>query len=248
MHHLSMESQEQSICRLCKQKSKLLRSHIIPKFVYKPCIDENNKNRFWVLSMHPEKSGRYEQRQITERMLCNSCESLIGKFETYASKLFNVQTKVPPYREGMFVVIPEVNYTKIRLFYLSILWRMSVSKHSFFDSVSLGKHEDILRKILLSGKAPPPEKYSFFCAIPLVEDTFHADWILQPQRITYKNQTAYRVLLNGILVVFMVSCAPALASIRPLILQEDGMWTFICKPVEEIEYIKNWIVASQITP
>ncbi len=234
----------QHACHLCHKVSGLSRSHIIPKFVYKPCLYKNDKNRFWVLSSNPESPERPEQRQIRERILCKSCEIHVGKYETYASKLFNLSIK-DPYQEGKLISFPQVDYTSIRLFYLSILWRMSVSNHSFFDEVNLGKHEQILRKKLLAGEAPASDRYSFWCTVPLVEGNFHSDWILQPQRIKLAGQTAYRMILNGILVIFMVSCTRVPSSLRPLILEREGTWRLLVKPAEEIEFLKSWILATQ---
>lgn len=235
----------QPVCRLCQQESKLLRSHIIPKFVMKECLDTANKNRYWVLSSDPEKSERLEQRHVTERLLCAECEQSFSRYEAYASRYFKVDSGQPPLRDGSFYTFPHVDYTSIRLFYLSILWRMSVSHHPFFRTVSLGKHEDILRKHLLSGKAPTPYRYSFWCTVPLVKGHFHTDWVQEPHRIKIAGQTAYPIVLNGILVVFMVSCRPAPKALRPLILGEDGVWRFEFKPVEEIGYLKKWIIATQ---
>ena len=50
------------------------------------------------------------------------------------------------------------------MFHLSLLWRMSVSKHPYFKEVSLGPHEEVLRRMLLEALPGEPDQPPSFSA------------------------------------------------------------------------------------
>jgi hypothetical protein len=50
------------------------------------------------------------------------------------------------------------------MFHLSLLWRMSVSKHPYFKEVSLGPHEEVLRRMLLEARPGEPDQPPSFSA------------------------------------------------------------------------------------
>jgi hypothetical protein len=73
------------ICKLCNNPSKLVQSHIIPKFVFK-WLEETSATghvRF------AQNVNRRVQDSFKENLLCRNCEDLFNSWETdFANKLF----------------------------------------------------------------------------------------------------------------------------------------------------------------
>jgi hypothetical protein len=57
------------------------------------------------------------------------------------------------------VVIQNLQYDKLKLFLMSLLWRMGISKLPFFKQVDLGLHLEKLRLALLGEDPLPAERY-----------------------------------------------------------------------------------------
>ena len=56
----------------------------------------------------------------------------------------------------------DVDYQRLKLFFLSVLWRAHWSSDWFFRNVDLGPHEPIIADFIKRGVAPPPEVYSVY--------------------------------------------------------------------------------------
>ena len=118
------------VCKLCKKDKKLLNSHIIPEFIYKPLYDE--KHRFHVISTYKTKHKPIEQKGIREKLLCADCEQHLSAYEGYAKKVLFGGVQISVQKENGGIVISEINYKYFKLFQLSILWRASVSNLKMF--------------------------------------------------------------------------------------------------------------------
>lgn len=82
-------------------------------------------------------------------ILCPKCEEMLGPWDQYGIEftrrpvtMFN--STMPP---GTTRVIQthEVNYTRLKLFVLSVLWRAHWASHELFSNVRLGPFEETLR-------------------------------------------------------------------------------------------------------
>ena len=126
------------ICYLCKKKSELKKSHIIPEFVYKDLYD--SKHRFHVLSTLKETPRPIEQKGIKEKLLCGSgkCEQQLSIYEKYAKEVLMGGVEITVKDEGDIIFVSDVDYQKFKLFQLSILWRASICNDKMFSRVELG--------------------------------------------------------------------------------------------------------------
>ena len=83
-------------------------------------------------------------------MLCQSCETKLSKWETYARGLLTGGTLLQYRREGTITWVEGIDYSRFKLFQLSILWRAGVTTREFFSKVTLGPHAERLREMLLA--------------------------------------------------------------------------------------------------
>ena len=82
----SVRDRDMPKCKLCGEEKKLLKSHIIPEFMYKPLYDGNS--RFKCISTAPKIPTMPKQKGDWERLLCKECELHISKFEGYVFQYY----------------------------------------------------------------------------------------------------------------------------------------------------------------
>jgi len=66
-----------------------------------------------------------------------------------------------------------IDYKLFKLFQLSLLWRAGVSDRPIFKEVALGRHQEILRRMLLDDD--PGESHKYGC-IMLAAITMESLW------------------------------------------------------------------------
>ena len=135
-------------CKLCQRQAKLVASHIIPEFLYKTLYD--SKHRFQQVSADPAVSNQYKQKGFREPLLCEDCEQRLSVSEQYMSKLLNGGVPTIVSLDGRRIRFRDIDYNKLKLFQISILWRAGVSSLPVFSQVQLGPHEPRLRHDLLT--------------------------------------------------------------------------------------------------
>ena len=89
------------------------------------------------ISSHADKRDKFAQKGLREKLLCDKCELHMSKWEDYACRvLFDDQAKLLSKSEQA-IHLHRIDYSKFRLFLLSLLWRMSAAKDEFWREVQL---------------------------------------------------------------------------------------------------------------
>src|SRR5690554_5125250 len=156
------------ICKLCGEKNKLIKAHIIPKFMYKKMKDVNRSfyEVKYDLVTKKEKCKKVQIEDYDEYILCDNCDNKIlgGIYESYAKKAMyggNLPEEISPKCKNYqnlddgfeYSVCSDFDCQKLKKFYLSILWRASITNRPFFNQVNLGeKHEERIRRILYNNE------------------------------------------------------------------------------------------------
>jgi hypothetical protein len=179
-------------CKLCKLPRTLQESHIIPKFIYKPLRDDKNRmQRFSIIDSNEKKYKKRKPIQdgLKEHLLCIDCEQLLNdKYEKYFKTAWFDEKKCPETIPSEGIKITGLNYSKFKLFHLSVLFRASVSSLPEFNEVNLGPHENTLREILLNDAHVPDTKYTVVChAITKIDNQIHLGLITSPFRLRQPN-------------------------------------------------------------
>jgi len=144
------------ICRLCLQQKKLVKAHIIPKWVFKN-LYPSPKNIDGRLIMVDTKTPYSKRKPIgiyDNSILCKECDREIGKYDDYAKKIFlDTQLKNHASLKEAYLIQNIKDIPKIKLFFVSLLWRASVSGLKEFKKINLGNYENKFRKILFNNKS-----------------------------------------------------------------------------------------------
>ncbi len=220
-------------CSLCQREAKLCDSHIIPEFMYKPVYD--SKHRMHSVSSSPDKPTSYEQKGLREKLLCSDCEQYLGRFENYAKRTLTGENKVSwtarrNYVEGF-------DYHKFKLFQMSLLWRAGISGLPFFSDVSLGPHEERLRRMILAEDAGEPHEYGcIIYALLRGDNKLSDDIVFQPGCRKMEGHTFYRFLMYGLWWLFVVSSHSERYSLCDMFLTKQGKLTFHISRLEESRF------------
>ena len=138
-----------SSCALCKSTSALRDSHVLPEFLYRELYD--NKHRFSGITGVGTKGRSLLQKGLRERLLCDDCEQFFNdSFEKPFLANWIDSCPLPEVWKNEDSSIDVcVDYTNLKLFHISVIFRMSVSTIPSYNEVDLGPYTDVFRDMLL---------------------------------------------------------------------------------------------------
>jgi hypothetical protein len=91
-----------------------------------------------------------------ENLVCEACERLFAPWDDYAAALFlnELRTDGEPIKAPSGAVAaslyPGVEYFRLKMFAISLLWRASATKLGFFSGINLGPYEERARGLILT--------------------------------------------------------------------------------------------------
>jgi len=150
-------------CRFCGEDRKLIKAHIIPAGFFRilrhgqipPQMLTTNENEY---------TKRMPIGVYDKNILCEICEPLFGVWDNYAQQLLGLEPKgsSPIINQGEIYgyEIQKYNYELLKLFFISLLWRASLSKHIFYSKVNLGLFEHIAKRFIEHNDPGTPEDFS----------------------------------------------------------------------------------------
>jgi len=149
-------------CYLCHNERQLRNSHIIPEFLYEKLY--NSKGHMMAINGIGNRGYKPLQNGEKEYLFCDDCERL---FNDWYEKPFLMQwaraNPLPnPWSDLEAIHWIQSDYKVLKMFHLSVLFRASVSSLPTFSEVSLGSHEEKIRKILLDNVCPNRFEYPIF--------------------------------------------------------------------------------------
>jgi hypothetical protein len=188
------------LCRLCETENPLVDAHIIPKSFFLEHADPKQPNRLVTnrVNAFPKRSpiGVYDSN-----ILCTKCEALFSPYDDYGYRFFHPTGDYPPViaqGEKLSYLVQDLDYSKLKLFLLAVLWRASVSTQEFYARVRLGPHEQRIKQLLLAQDAGAPDEYSIL--IGRFDHSSELVPMLGPVDTRLGGCDFYELLLNGFLV------------------------------------------------
>ncbi len=224
-------------CALCKNMGPLHNSHIIPEFMYKPIY--NGKHHLILRKSGFKVKTRPLQKGIREKLLCDNCEGQLSVYEKYVREILHGGTEITIQQFNDRIIISGLDYAKVRLFFLSLIWRMSVaSKHEIWRNVDLGPHQEIIRDMIFSENPGSQWEYSFLSIIPLFNGTIFDDWILEPAWVRTKFGRLYNFIVGGCIYLFHVSKQHIEKEAGQWLIHPNGTWAISLKDAEKIKFLR----------
>ena len=159
-----------------KKNIALEDSHIIPAAFYKEGSPKGDT--FWRVSAeeHAKKRhiGEYDQ------IVCKSCEARFGVWDQYAIEKLLRLPLPETIHSRQTLTLADFDYNKLKLFFISLLWRLDASTRDLGMHVDVGrKHRIRLTDMILNEEAGDWQEYAInltrlhdegkhyvYCAIP----------------------------------------------------------------------------------
>lgn len=187
-------------CKFCLQNKKLIDAHIIPRCFFETMRDQGDNQPFQLLSNtqneYPQKLwiGSYDKN-----ILCEDCEKIFQKYDDYACKtLLN-------FDRANFVLdlggnevgykLENIDYKKLKLFFLSVLWRAFASERNEFRKVEIGSFESNLRDMIQ--KDNPGGINDFLVVIRKFIDDLGKNFLMDPYKTKVDGINFYRFYLGA---------------------------------------------------
>lgn len=196
------------ICRGCKKEKTLIKAHIIPRSFFMDLRSDQGR-----LNILPtDASRRILKSQIGEydqEILCSECDKFLGRFDDYGKSVLLDKThtfeEISQNGHVAGWVIVDCDVVQLNKFLLSVLWRASISKRSFFRNVKLGQYEEVIKEYLwgeesrINGVGCVIAKFTASTKAPTAEKV-----ILDPDNPMIRGLNYYRFYLGGYIILFRV--------------------------------------------
>ena len=182
----------------------MIDAHVIPAGFFRRLRTDEHVPRLLTNSVtdpHPKRSpvGVYDRA-----IVCGDCERTFGPWDDYAQQLLSTETPFSRITHGERVIgyeIEEWDYERLKLFFVSLLWRASVSSHAFYSRVSLGPWESTAREMI---RDADPGSAETFCVTLAKFDETWGDSILDPHRAKWSGVNYVQFYLGGFVAYIKV--------------------------------------------
>ncbi len=186
------------ICKFCGKEKALIKAHIIPKNFYLNYKEQGYKalnpdDGTWKL----RQNGIYDNKNI----LCADCDGkILKKFddEGYRILLSEIYNHVYDERNGDKIYHLEemdFDYNLLRKFFISILWRGSISPERELYNINLGPYEEKAYEIL-TGEANFEHLFKILIFKAPRGAMFNHSVYIQPIKVL-KNVNVYQIVMAG---------------------------------------------------
>jgi hypothetical protein len=225
-------------CALCRQERPLRQSHVIPEFMYGPLYDQ--KHRFYSVSSVASKPNRMFQKGLRERLLCDECEQRLSPHERYAREVLlgNAATQPAPTPTGL--MFSNLEYKPLKLFLMSLLWRLAVTSIPQYKGAVLGPHLERLRSLVLTDD---PADYLTFPAVVTgltFDRRYIPDLIVPAFRTRIEGRWVWAFVITGLLFWFFVSNRQPPTNLWRGFLQPSGNFPLHVTDIREVPFLEQW--------
>jgi hypothetical protein len=207
--------------------------------MFAPLYDK--KHRFHGISSIPSKPNKLFQKGLREKLLCDRCEQQLSEYEDYASKVFFGNATTRPTRCETGLMFFQLEYKPLKLFFMSLLWRFSITTLDHYKGMELGPHRESLRKLILSDD--PADYLTFPSMITAVMFRNHhvPDIIVPPARTRFEGGRVWIFVIAGFLFHFFVSNQSPPAKMASGFLQENGTLLLNISDIRELPSLHHWV-------
>lgn len=235
-------------CKFCGNETTLIKAHIIPASLFRRLQISKQS-----LEMLTNRAGEYNKRTpigvYDKTIVCSRCESIWQEWDNYAQQLLaekplDSQARYHNHKKVGYIV-DNYEYKKLKLFFISMVWRASVSSQPFFSKVSLGHFEDIAKEHIANNEPGDSDVFSVTLA---KFDHPQGKLILDPHEDNYSGVNYLRFYLVNYIAYIKVDHKPAPSPFSQCAMAESRPLYIICKDFErsnELKLIVNMIKSNQ---
>jgi hypothetical protein len=233
MPYMRFEMSEK--CSYCGSNSTLVKSHIIPQGLYwglnqskldedivhcgKTCKRQGDEHKSpVVVSTLENEYKKSRPNGIWDRFLCQRDEDRFNDWDTHAIEVlrdYEPQVIAGGWQYQGF------DYTKLKLFFLSLLWRAHATTNPFFEPVSLGVDADRIKRFI--DKQDPGNMDDYAVMLWRSEELI-AKAVIPPSRERQCGVTFMRFYLPGYMALIKVDQHSLPRQYQNVALSDLGSW------------------------
>lgn len=241
------------VCALCFEYRKLKRSHIIPNAIFRN-IKKHSFGKLISFDNSRDELVEYSIESWWEPLLCCKCESNLSQHEKISIETLRAAAKRESRTRTSGITLRDFNYTALKLFTTSLLWRAAVSNRAPFLSVSLPDLQlEQARVSLLSGRPLNPRKLAcrivqLFDPTPTTLGGFSEkalkQLIVSPIPRLRGRYMSYVFVLEGYLLEFFVPSIPSAELTRNGVLRDTKILYIPKKNIFEVQELVGLMLAG----
>jgi hypothetical protein len=223
-------------CRFCGASAALVKSHIIPEGLYWGLAQEivtddivsngqlirpkgDRHKAPVVVSTVPGEFQKRRPNGFWGQFICQACEARFDKWDTHAIEVL---------RDGRPKVLSQgwryenFDYGRLKLFFISLLWRAAVTDEEFFENVALDVRD--LSRMRLLIKKSRPSSWNEYSVLLWRSAEIIAKTIIPPAPEEYDGLSFIRIYLPGYMALIKVDPRSLPVQYKPYVLNESGAW------------------------
>ncbi|MEQ1656822.1 MAG: hypothetical protein ABL960_14105 [Nitrospira sp.] len=221
------------VCRFCSQHKPLIKAHVIPEGFFRVLRGDSS-----IPELLSNKVGEYPKRApigvYDKLILCRECDGLFSDWDNHAQKVllqdFSEETAIDGGAAKIGWKVADFDYRALKLFFVSLLWRASVSTHEFYRRVSLGPLEGELRAMIVAEEPGSPEAF----AVTLARFDHPAfTGMLDPHLEQYEGVNYCRFYLSGFVAYIKIDQQPAPKFLSDFIIREGAPIIVLLRNAQE---------------
>lgn len=209
-----------------------MEAHVIPRSFHR--IDPSDRQPTRLVT---NVEGRYTQKirkgVYDASIVCEECERRFSPWDDYADELFLKSwekfERITDRGHEIGYSLPTFDYPRLKLFFLSLLWRAGASEHAMFAKIDLGPRESVLKNAI---ERADPGAIDFFGVVLQAFDSTNVG-MLNPHPERFSGLRFYRFYLSHIIAFIKVDGRPfidpfpsvALGPGRSLVLVQKNFMT-----------------------
>jgi len=220
-------------CQGCELDKKLIKAHAIPESFFVKMRNEHGAPKLMtdVKGIYPKKAyvGVYDNQ-----ILCRNCEDRFQSVDDYGQQILlqqesnheqlMVSNKVYGYR------VKNVDYKKLKLFFISVLWRASLSNQSFYAKVNLGPYQKKAKDLIWNNNTGEQSEFAFVVA--KFTDSSIGKTMLDPHPDCWDGVNYYRFYMYGYVVYIKVDKQKSPEMFKKFEMTADGDLIIIGRSIE----------------
>jgi len=209
------------LCKFCKKEATLIRSHIIQEAFHRQMAQGEPTE----VKVFPKSTKEYPKKRpgglYDDKLVCEPCEQRFNPYDNYGYKFLTAEVFQNSYSlAGSGVdarIIDNFDYRKLKLYFLSTLWRASNTTNEFFHDVSVKAIlNEQLTKMIQNENPGMSDEFSVIIR-EFKED--HAKLAYPtPYKFEFGGRDFYSLIFGGFAVDIKVDCRPCLQKYQPIIL------------------------------
>lgn len=244
-------------CNLCLQDKELQKvCHVIPEFFYRNSnLYHKHHNLIFIdlkafLEKGEKKLLSYKQKtgEFDKYKLCSDCDGkVIGSYESYTREFFYADS-LPKGKElissnrNEYIECYNADYLKLKLLFLSILWRASISDRKVFSEIKIQNVlKEELRQMILNGNPKKDTEFPVFFMNTIFDNSISKDFLFKPLRMNVAKVNGYMFAFGGMIIIFTIGINEIPDLLLKIRIQENGIFRSLkVPPGKTWELLEDW--------